>query len=117
MRVHTQCIGHMTRGLFKVNFNTLLTRIFFKLNTKLYMNGKDVEVVGECVHLGIHRVSKSRYTKMLKNAFSLPGGALKCCMGAWLGYTLAKLGSYVFPLQCGTFSYYLVCCMALISCF
>ena len=55
------------------------------------MNGKDVEVVGECVHLGIHRGSKSRYTKMLTNAFSLPGGALNCYMGAWLWHTLAKL--------------------------
>ena len=55
------------------------------------------------MHLGIHRGSKSRYTKMLTNAFSLPGGALNCCMGAWLGHTLAKLGSYVFPLQCGSF--------------
>ena len=59
-----------------MNFNILLRKIFVKLNTKLYMNGKDVEMVGECVHLGIHRVSKSRYTKMLTNAFSLPGGAL-----------------------------------------
>ena len=67
------------------------------------MNGKDVEVVGECVHLGIHRGSKSRYTKMLTNAFSLPGGALNCCMGAWLGHTLAKLGSYVFSITMWNF--------------
>ena len=66
------------------------------------MNGKDVEVVGECVHLGIHRVSKSRYTKMLTNAFSLPGGALNCRKDARL-YT-GKVGIILcFPLQCGFF--------------
>ena len=95
--------------------NSVLSTEKLNENGTFTMNGKDVEVVDECVHLGIHRDSNTRsgHTKTVDERIQSARRCAYSLMGAGLH---GQMGSILWlPLQCGMFSYCLVCCMVLTS--
>ena len=93
----------------------MLTTEKWNENGTFTLNGKDVEMVDECVHLCIHRDSKSMsgHTKTVDEHIQFARRCACSLMGAGLH---GQMGSILwFPLQCGKFSYCLVCCMVLAS--
>ena len=95
--------------------NSVLSTEKWNENGTFTLNGKDVEVVDECVHLGIHRDSKSRsgHTKTVDERIQSARRCAYSLMGAGL-YGQNEVNPMV-SLTMWNVSYCLVCCMVLTS--